>query len=104
MNGHLVVKWPHLQIRQATFLSRSSQKVFSEGSSWESAPRTENDVLTDRGGREVRSGWVSLLVAELGPFLAFGCAWVDVLLEDSGVDLTGRLDLPAGVVETVRDY
>jgi len=65
---------------------------------------TENDVLSDRGGGEIRSGRMIFLVTKLGPFLAFSNARVDVLLDDRNADLAGCLDLLPGVVETVRDY
>lgn len=62
---------------------------------------TENDVLTDGGGIERRTGGVALLVAELGPRSALSDLGVDILTNNGGLDAAGDLDLLVIVVEAV---
>lgn len=63
--------------------------------------RTEDDVLTDRGGTEVRPTDVSLFGTEFGPFFAFGDTGIHVLFNDGGANLACGFDFFVGVVEAV---
>ena len=65
---------------------------------------SENDVLTDGGRVERRSGGVALLQPKLGPAAALGHLRVDVFANDGRFDAAGHFHLLAVIVEPVRDH